>query len=252
MKFSGLFCLVLVLMFVLPGCKKQEPKPQPPQQAADEVIETPEEPVVQTAPAKQTVPAEQGASEPEPPAAAPYERPVSAVSRKPMELKASSEPSDPVEALTRAVAQNDIDRVQSLIKEGADVNADIKGGVTFLHIALLQGHEEVAALLIAGGADTHAKMTDGTTPLHLAAMRNCGLVAEFLLDDGADVYAVGLQGTPLHLAVTGGHREMVELLVARGADPNVKDQSGRTPLEVARQKGYTELFELLGAEEVEQ
>lgn len=252
-KLSALFFLVLVLMFVPPGCKKQESQDKPSQQIVQEGNQAPEKPVVQAAPAKQTVPAKPAVSEQLASAKAPYEQPMATVSSKTLELKKSSESADSVQEFTKAVAQNDIDGVQSLIKQGADVNANIKGGVTFLHIALLQGHEEIAALLIAGGSDTRAKMMDGTTPLHLAAMRNCRLVTEFLLDDDADVNAPGSnQSTPLHLAATGGHKEIVELLIARGADLNAKDQSGRTPLELAKQKGHSELYELLGEKKAEQ
>lgn len=252
-KFSGLFCLVLVLVITPVGCKKQEPKTQQaPQQVVEDVQEPNEEPVVQKARVKRTIAAKPAVSEPEKPAPEPYQRPVATVSTKPPELKATAVSGDPVEALTRAVAQGDMDQVQTLIKQGADVNADIKGGVTFLHIALLQGHEEVAALLIAGGADTRAKMMDGTTPLHLAAMRDCRLVAAFLLDDGADVNATGGQGTPLHLAATAGHKEMAALLISKGADLAAKNQAGQTPLEVAKQKGHSGLYELLGEQTAEQ
>jgi len=252
-KFSGLLCLVLVLIIAPAGCKKQEPKPQQaPQKVVEDVKEPNEEPVVQKSRVKRTVAAEPVVSEPEKPAPVAYQQPAATVSTKPLESNATAVSGDPVEALTRAAAQGDMDQVQALIKQGADVNADIKGGVTFLHIALLQGHEEVAALLIAGGADTRAKMMDGTTPLHLAAMRDCRLVAEFLLDDGADVNAPGGQGTPLHLAATAGHKEMAELLIARGADLTAKNQAGKTPLEVAKQKGHSILYELLGEQTAEQ
>jgi len=252
-KLPELLFLVFVLIFVLPGCKKQETGQQSTPQVAGDVNQAPQERVVRVISAKETSTAKPDISKQQASAVAPYQSPATAVSLKPLTLKESDKSADPIKELTQAVAQNDIDRVQSLIKQGADVNANIKGGVTFLHIALLQGHEEVAALLIAGGADIHAKMMDGTTPLHLAAMRNCRLVAEFLIDDGANVNAIGsTQSTPLHHAAAGGYKEIVQFLVARGADLNVKDQSGLTPLELAKQKGHSELYELLGEEKSEQ
>ena len=40
-------------------------------------------------------------------------------------------------------------------------------------------------------------------------------------------------GIPLHHAAYEGHREIVELLIAKGADVNAKDEDGDTPLDVA-------------------
>jgi hypothetical protein len=46
------------------------------------------------------------------------------------------------------------------------------------------------------------------------------------------VNAQALSGkTPLHLAATAGHKEMVAFLLARGADPTIKNSDGQTPLQ---------------------
>lgn len=64
-----------------------------------------------------------------------------------------------------------------------------------------------------------------------------------LIDRGADVNATaGENITPLHLAACGGHREMVELLLAASADRNVRDIShDATPGEWARIWGHPDL-----------
>jgi len=50
---------------------------------------------------------------------------------------------------------------------------------------------------------------------------------------GTDVNAKGdAESTPLHWAANGGHKEIVELLIDKGADVNVKN-SGKTPLDWA-------------------
>ena len=49
---------------------------------------------------------------------------------------------------------------------------------------------------------------------------------------GTDVNARGRNGwAPLHEAVSGGHKEIVELLIASDADVNAKDIGGYTPLD---------------------
>ena len=63
----------------------------------------------------------------------------------------------------------------------------------------------------------------------------------------ADVNAADNDGdTPLHNAAWKGHREMIELLIARGADIRARDSRGNTPLDEAIQRGYAEVVPLLG------
>ena len=52
---------------------------------------------------------------------------------------------------------------------------------------------------------------------------------------GTDVNAKDdkIVGYPLHFAASGGHKEIVELLIANGADVNAKTGDGRTPLDHA-------------------
>jgi len=65
------------------------------------------------------------------------------------------------------------------------------------------------------------------------------------LDDGADVNAEGGLGTPLHFAADEGHKEIAELLIAKGADVNVKTEDGLTPLDRAIKYQRTETADLL-------
>jgi len=58
--------------------------------------------------------------------------------------------------------------------------------------------------------------------------------------------------TPLHWAAAMGRKEIVVLLIAKGADVNAKTKAGRTPLHAAQKNGHTEIVELLrshGAQE---
>ena len=64
---------------------------------------------------------------------------------------------------------------------------------------------------------------------------------------GADVDVKGgfAGGAPLHYAAANGHKGIVELLNTKGADVNAKDGDGKTPLEVAIERGKTDTAELL-------
>ena len=71
------------------------------------------------------------------------------------------------------------------------------------------------------------------------------------LDAGADVNAQDndIRWTPLHVAAAFGHKEIAELLIAKGADVNAKRESGdfegETPLDNAIKYKRTETADLL-------
>jgi len=101
---------------------------------------------------------------------------------------------------------------------------------------------------LASGVDVDAKGNRGGV-LHEAARWGHKEIAELLIAKGADVNAKTKYGTtPLHTASDSGYKEIAELLIAKGADVNAKDEGGGTPLYSAAQDGHTEVAELLIAE----
>ena len=74
----------------------------------------------------------------------------------------------------------------------------------------------------------------GRIPLHFAALDGLNEIVELLIAKGADVNAKSDDGwTSLHDAASIGHNEIVELLIAKGADVNAKNNYGNTPLDLA-------------------
>ena len=71
----------------------------------------------------------------------------------------------------------------------------------------------IIELLIAAGANINARNREDATPLHLAAVNGIEEVCELLISEGADLKAVAVNGhTPLSLATVQGNREVVILL----------------------------------------
>lgn len=70
-----------------------------------------------------------------------------------------------VEALFRAIRGNDIDRVNSLIEAGANVNTADSTGTTALILASGEGHDGIVERLIRARANVNAAEFDGTTPI---------------------------------------------------------------------------------------
>jgi len=163
-----------------------------------------------------------------------------------------------------------------LIAKGADVNAKSVIGITPLHAAAGRGHTNIVELLIAKKADVNAEDNQSATPLWDAKNPGCKEIVELLrkqggkeeapvlslheaaavgdieqvkslISKGADVNAMDdrLDGTPLHLATYRGQRQVVELLIANGANVNEKNKLDRTPLHDAIDRGRTEIVELL-------
>jgi ankyrin repeat protein len=162
----------------------------------------------------------------------------------------------------KAVFKGDFDRVVALLKDHPElVDEKDKLGQTPLIVAVNHNKIEIAELLLANGANVNARGPHMQTPLILAmSVYNHDKMVRLLLAKGADVnledersmtavvYAVTkgqledvkvllandadinfVSGeTPLFLAVMGMRRDMVELLLANGADPNQK-VGGVTP-----------------------
>jgi pectate lyase len=84
------------------------------------------------------------------------------------------------------------------------------------------------------------------TALHRATMRGHKDVVELLLAKGADIEAGKFHiGTALHFAVEKGHKEIVELLIDKGADVNANNTRGQTPTDVVGTRNRKEIVELL-------
>jgi ankyrin repeat protein len=158
-------------------------------------------------------------------------------------------------ALMNAAAFGKTEVVDSLLKNGADVNAKDANGWTPLHHAACSAiNTETCALLIDSGADVNATNADGNTPLILAAFDNkyyCKTV-ELLLERGADPNKHGnvkllnlREQTPLMLAAMSGNAEMAVLLLRHGAKINAMDEYGITALMRAIIEDQNEVAALL-------
>ena len=65
-----------------------------------------------------------------------------------------------------------------------------------------------------------------------AALSGQKEIVELLIAKGADVNAMRFDGTPLHLAI--GHKEIIKILIAKGADVNSKSKAfNQTPIDAA-------------------
>lgn len=108
---------------------------------------------------------------------------------------------------------------------------------------------EIALLpvLLEGGADVNRRDDAGNTALMLIARDRCykGLVKE-LYRAGADVNGENREGnTALHFALKYGDQESAIFLIKKGADYNHANNAGVTPAQIAAEKGYDTVLELM-------
>ena len=104
-----------------------------------------------------------------------------------------------------------------------------------------------------------AQPMNGVTGLHVAVQHNLPDVVRFFLDQGADVNQACHDDAPtpdpghvygetaLHFAAAGADREIVEMLLAAGADRSARSSRGEPPQDYARRGERTEdVMRMLG------
>lgn len=142
------------------------------------------------------------------------------------------------ESCTKLVKVRDL-----LIDAGADLNAPAErdGNVTPLHVAVRRDDLALATKLLARKASALAPSAYGP-PLLLARSK---AMAELLLARGARLDARDDNGrTPLMLAVAAGE-ELLRFYLQRGVDPKLRDRQGLTALDQARWIGLAAAAKIL-------
>ena len=107
--------------------------------------------------------------------------------------------------------------------------------------------EVTEMLSVPGSTIVNARdLTSGRTALHMVVQRRNGVWLDFLEQRGANVNLADNQGvTPLMLAVQTGFVEGAEKLIGHGARVDVTNNSGETPLMFAVHARNTELMRIL-------
>ncbi|HJQ58857.1 MAG TPA: ankyrin repeat domain-containing protein [Vineibacter sp.] len=188
--------------------------------------------------------------------------------------------------LLSAAARGDAAEARRLVAAGASVSVTDESGGTPLHAATQGNHVEVARVLIEAGASVNKKNQEGDSAFLLASARGYLEIVRFALAKGADLSSVNrFGGTALipaahhgHVEVVrellatriavdhvnrlgwtalleaiilgdGGprHTEIVRLLLAAGANPNVPDHDGVAALAHARRRQQTRIVDFLVA-----
>jgi ankyrin repeat protein len=127
------------------------------------------------------------------------------------------------------VRDNDLDAVEALLDEGANVNTeDDFMGYTPLYLAVTGGNPDMVKLLLSKGADiNHQDKRTGYTPLMLALNSYKTEVSELLIEEGADIFIRGNDGATALILSGNSSKKIVELLLEKGADINDRTERGQ-------------------------
>ena len=174
----------------------------------------------------------------------------------PSQVPGSSPHVEGSTAMHMTIGENHPLHVQALVDYGAALDARDVHGRTPLHIASIQGHHHLIKLLAPSQESFHFEDNDGCTPLYYAC-KNSHLECfrEFLVEIPDICHLLKVANkfgtTPLsvrgdnnqailHIACDKGDLSVVKKVLEAGADPNVTDELGCTPIYYACKNSHLE------------
>ncbi|KAJ0019648.1 hypothetical protein NQD34_007217 [Periophthalmus magnuspinnatus] len=154
----------------------------------------------------------------------------------------------PARQLYISAKQGDLQKVIHLLVDGKDPNyVDGQSKRTALHAAAAVGHQEICHMLVQAGANLETFDEDHRTPLMVACENNHLDTVKYLLRAGASICHKDIMGfTCLHLAAKLGHYDMIHYLLSRASKYiNCQDDGGWTPITWAIEYKHKEIVNLL-------
>jgi uncharacterized protein len=156
--------------------------------------------------------------------------------------------------LMRAAEGGRLKEVRSLLASGVDVNATLGYGGTALMLAASEGHLEIVKALLAAGANPNSiggTLHYGGFIAWMSALNRCNKnweeIFDAMLAKGVELNpTIDIYFSPLGYAISKQQDSaMIEALVKRGANVNIKDSDGETPLMFAVRFSSTDVVKTL-------
>ncbi|ULA60479.1 MAG: ANKREPREGION domain-containing protein [Nitrospira sp.] len=170
--------------------------------------------------------------------------------------------ADAEQSIHIALTESTPTRTQVLLDRGANIEARNARGATPLITAAARGNLTLVLLLLNQGAEVDARDREGNTALHEASLQSHLPCVEALLTAGGQTsIRNGVGFTPLHQAVrrfweTAGESRadrlarqatVIHRLLRSGADPQMQDSGGRTPVVLAMESDNAPLQQAFSA-----
>lgn len=149
----------------------------------------------------------------------------------------------------KAINQGSKRIVDLFVRGGMNVNVRNINGESALQIALRNGFTIIANILLGAGADADVKNATGLTMLQVVFEKKTPgykELVEQLIMVGADINVLDQKGwTPLMRAISTADQDMVALLLKNGANPFLETPKGDDALALAKKFGCEEIIELV-------
>ncbi|KAI9653676.1 MAG: hypothetical protein M1831_005704 [Alyxoria varia] len=163
--------------------------------------------------------------------------------RKDPQAISASHDSTGQTALHIAAGTGNVELVLYCIRNGARLNLDDDAGRVPLHLAVLSGSDEIVRTLVAKGADTLARDAEGNAPIDYAGPDSLNT---WILRYGPNLEAKSDERvTSLYHFSRAGDILVVRSLLSQGATTEFVDHAERTSLIVAAERGHDEVVEIL-------
>lgn len=145
-----------------------------------------------------------------------------------------------------AAYAGDLDLMESLIKQGADIQHKNQYGVAPVWIATDFGFPDIVEKLFSAGVDRHEVNQEGNTLAIQAAQYGQAGVLSLLIDQGVNLNQANHLGeTPALLAAKYGYSQLMSILKAGGAHLEYENEHGGSPLMIAAQENQPEVIRAL-------
>eukprot|EP01063_Lacrimia_lanifica_P024456 TRINITY_DN3235_c2_g1_i1.p1 TRINITY_DN3235_c2_g1~~TRINITY_DN3235_c2_g1_i1.p1 ORF type:complete len:633 (+),score=179.11 TRINITY_DN3235_c2_g1_i1:796-2694(+) len=135
--------------------------------------------------------------------------------------------------------------VQQLLDAGAGLSFTDAEGRGVVYLACIHGYFDVVQLLVDAKADVDCRANDGLSALCLSAIRGYADIVHLLLQAGAEPEPEGMLPSPLWAAADGGHVGCVRPFIGTSVDLNQKGSDGLTPCHVCVSHGQDEILAVL-------
>lgn len=144
-----------------------------------------------------------------------------------------------------------LEQLDLMINQKPDVVDEMStNGFSPLGIAAHFGNEAAVRLLLQHHADPNIPSQNGyrVFPLHAALSANDTAITKLLIEAGAEVNAIQHGGiTPLHLAAQHGNIDIIIILLEHGVDIGMRSDQGFTAADIAFDKGFKEIGQILSS-----
>lgn len=143
------------------------------------------------------------------------------------------------------------EQVQFMVDQKPDVINELSShGFYPLGIASHFGKEDIVRILLRNGANPNSSSQNGyqVFPIHSALSNGQNTIAKMLIEAGAEVNVLqSSRVSPLHLAAQQGNIDMIIVLLEHGANIAIRNDFGQTASDMAAEKGFPEIAEILKA-----